>query len=121
MALTTGRAEPATGSRSAFRPVPLHTPDLPWKSRLGHFKKGRAEYDMFLAKLDTPTDAAILLLSWSKALTNAKLVPSFGGYFGQDAGRPVFVFSKGAWITGIAGLPQKEADTEARVLASRIE
>ena len=88
---------------------------------LGHFKKGRAEYDMFLARLDTPTDAAILLLSWSKALTGAKLVPSFGGYFGLDAARPVFVFSKGAWITGIAGLPQKEADTEARVLASRIE
>jgi hypothetical protein len=88
---------------------------------VGHFKKGRTRYDMFIAKLNTPTDAAILLLNWSKALTGAKLVPSFGGYFGQDAGRPVFVFSKGAWITGIAGLPQKQADAEARVLASRIE
>jgi hypothetical protein len=88
---------------------------------LGHFRKGPTEYDMFLAKVGSPTDAAILLLNWSKAMTDAKLVPSFGGYFGQDAGRPVFVFSKGAWITGIAGLPQKQADAEARVLASRIE
>ncbi|MGA1994557.1 MAG: hypothetical protein ABSH45_02155 [Bryobacteraceae bacterium] len=88
---------------------------------VGHFKKGHTEYEMFLAKLNSPTDAAILLLDWSKALTDAKLVPSFGGYFGKDGERPVFVFAKGAWITGIAGLPQKQADAEARVLASRIE
>ncbi len=88
---------------------------------VGHFKKGRAQYDMFLAKLNSPTDAAILLLNWSKALTDAKLVPSFGGYFGKDGERPAFVFTKGAWITGIVGLPQKQADAEARVLASRIE
>ena len=88
---------------------------------VGHFKKGRLQYDMFLAKANTPTDAAILLLSWDKAMTDAKLVPSFGGYLGKDSGRPAFVFTKGAWITGIVGLPRKEADAEARVLASRIE
>lgn len=88
---------------------------------VGHFKKGRAQYDMFIAKADTPTDAAILLLSWDRAMADAKLVPSFGGYFGKDGDRPAFVFTKGAWITGIVGLPQKEADAEARVLASRIE
>jgi len=88
---------------------------------VGHFKKGHAEYDMFLAKLNTPTDAAILLLDWSQALTDSKLVPSFGGYSGKDGERPVFVFAKGAWIAGIAGLPQNQADAEARVLASRIE
>jgi hypothetical protein len=76
---------------------------------------------MFLAKLNTPTDAAILLLDWSQALTDSKLVPSFGGYSGKDGERPVFVFAKGAWIAGIAGLPQNQADAEARVLASRIE
>jgi hypothetical protein len=88
---------------------------------VGHFKKRRLQYDMFLAKANTPTDAAILLLSWDKAMTDAKLVPSFGGYFGKDGDRPAFVFTKGAWITGIVGLQQKEADAEARVLASRIE
>jgi hypothetical protein len=87
---------------------------------LAHYKKGKKEYDMFVARLPTPTDAALLLLDWHKALADSKLVPSFGGYFGQDAGRPVFVFSKGAWIAGIAGLPEKEADLEGRTLASHL-
>src|SRR2546426_1086808 len=69
---------------------------------LAHYKKGATEYDMFIAKLPSAMDAAILLPDWSKSLTGAKLVPSFGGYFGQDAGRPVFVFAKGIWIAGVA-------------------
>ncbi len=87
---------------------------------LARYKKGKKEYEMFVTKLPTATDAAILLPDWRKALSDSKLVPSFGGYFGMDAGRPVFVFSKGAWIAGIAGLPEKEADAEARILAARL-
>jgi hypothetical protein len=88
---------------------------------VAHYKKGKDEYDMFITRLATPLDAAILLPDWSKALTGARLIPSFGGYFGRDAGRPVFVFAKGAWIAGIAGLGEKEADAAARVLASQID
>jgi hypothetical protein len=87
---------------------------------LGHYKKGKTEYEVFIAKLPTPLDAAILLPDWSKALTGSKLVPSFGGYFGLDAGRPVFVFSKGAWIAGIAGLSEKDVDAFARILAAQL-
>ena len=87
---------------------------------LAHYKKGKTEYDMFVAKLPTATDAAILLSDWNKALTGSKLVPSFGGYFGRDAGRTVFVFSKNAWIAGIVGLPQAQADLEARTLAGHL-
>jgi hypothetical protein len=87
---------------------------------LGHYKKGKTEYDVFIAKLPTALDAAILLPDWSKALAGSKLVPSFGGYFGQDAGRPVFVFSKGTWIAGIAGLPEKDVDAPARILAAQL-
>jgi hypothetical protein len=87
---------------------------------LGHYKKGKVEYDIFIAKLPTALDAAILLPDWNKALTGSKLVPSFGGYFGLDAGRPVFVFSKQAWIAGIGGLPEKDVDALARTLASQL-
>jgi hypothetical protein len=87
---------------------------------VANYKTGKAQYSMFLAKLATPTDAAIALLDWSKAMAGSHLVPSFGGYFGQDAGRPVFVFTKGAWIAGISGLPEKEADLQARTLAARL-
>lgn len=75
---------------------------------------------MFVAKTPSPTDAAILLNEWRKALTSPKLVPSFGGYFGQDAGDPVFVFTKGDWVAGVRGLDEKSADSEARILAARL-
>ena len=87
---------------------------------VGSYKKGPRAYRMFVAKLKDPTTAAILLLDWKKALQGAKLVPSFGGYFGMDGGQPVFVFTRGAWMAGIAGLSEKEADGEARVLATRL-
>ena len=88
---------------------------------LARYKKGRTEYEMFVAKLPTPTDAAMLLPDWRKALTGAKFVPSFGGYFGLDSGRPVFVFCRNAWIAGIAGLPEKQADLQGRILAARLD
>ena len=87
---------------------------------LAHYKKGRTEYRMFIAKLPSPQDAAFRLLDWHKALAGAKLVPSFGGYFGQDSTQPVFVFAKGAWIAGVTGLPEKDADAVARTLAAHL-
>lgn len=88
---------------------------------LAHYKKGKTEFDMFVARLSSPTDAALLLLDWKKDMPDASLVASFGGYFGQDAGRPTFVFAKGPWIAGIVGLPQKQADAEARLLAAQLD
>ena len=88
---------------------------------LGHYKVGKSEFDMFLAKLPSSQDAAFLLPDWSKALSNSTLVPSFGGYYGEDGGKPVFVFSKGTWIAGVAGLKQAEADTQARALAGMLQ
>lgn len=87
---------------------------------LATYKKGAKEYRVFVTKLKDPTTAAILLLDWKKALQGAKLIPSFGGYFGTDGGQPVFVFTKGPWMAGTIGLTEKEADAEARVLATRL-
>jgi hypothetical protein len=103
--------------------VENHLLDRPFMpgGTLAHYKKGKSDYDMFAARLATPTDAALLLLDWKKDMPDATLVASFGGYFGQDAGRPTFVFTKGPWIAGIAGLPLKQADAEARVLAAELE
>ena len=84
---------------------------------IGHYRLAKSEFDMFVAKLPAAQDAAFLLLDWNKALANSKLVPSFGGYFGDDGGKPVFVFSKGVWIAGISGLSEKDADLQARGLA----
>jgi len=88
---------------------------------LAQYKKGHTEYEMFVARVATPTDAALILPDWKKTLTDAKYEASFGGYFGRDAGRPVFVFAKGAWIAGIAGLNERDADAEARKLAKVLD
>jgi hypothetical protein len=88
---------------------------------LAHYKRGKIEYSMFIAKLPNPQVAAFLLLDWNKALAGATLIPSFGGYFGQDAQTEVFVFAKGAWIAGVAGLPEKDADLAARTLAAHLD
>jgi hypothetical protein len=84
------------------------------------YKKGKAEWTLFAAQCPNAVDAAIRLPDWRKNLKDAKLEPSFGGYFGQDAGVPVFVFSKGVWIAGVKGLPEKEADAQARLLAAKL-
>jgi len=87
---------------------------------LARYKKGKTSYEMFVARAASATDAAGKLSDWRKALTNPEFVPSFGGFFGQDAGRPLFVFSKGEWIAGVVGLSRSEADTASRLLASRL-
>src|SRR5579884_1683697 len=103
--------------------VDNHVPDKSFMpgGTVAHYRRGKSEYDMFVAKLATPTDAAILLLDWKKALTDAELIASFGGYAGKDAGKPTFVFTKGSWVAGVQGLPQKQADLQARLLAARLD
>ncbi|MEO8024958.1 MAG: hypothetical protein ABI823_00710 [Bryobacteraceae bacterium] len=85
---------------------------------IGKYKKGKVEYQLFVAKSPSPTGAAIALSDFRGSLDHPKLIPSFGGYFGEDNGRPAFVFTKGSWIAGVVGLPEKEADAVARVLAA---
>ncbi|MGD0365569.1 MAG: hypothetical protein ABSC93_32195 [Bryobacteraceae bacterium] len=103
--------------------VDNHLLDKPFMpgGTLAHYKRGKIEYSMFVARMPNAQDAAFLLLDWHKALASAKIIPAFGGYFGQDGARPVFVFAKGAWVAGVAGLPEKDADLAARGLAAHLD
>ena len=87
---------------------------------MAHYKKGPKEYDMFVAQFPTATDAAIALAHMEGALKDPHLIPTFGGYFGTDGGRPAFIFPKNTWIAGVIGLPEQEADREARGLAAHL-
>jgi hypothetical protein len=87
---------------------------------LGHYKQGKREYDIFIARAASPTAAANLLVDWRNALKSPKFVAGYGGYLGDDAGSPVFVFTKGDWIAGIRGLNEKDADLPARTVAGRL-
>ena len=87
---------------------------------VGHYKN----YGLFLLNCGTGAEAVSRLLDYKNELADAKLVPSFGGYFGKDVsangGKLVFVFTKGTWLAGVNGLPQAEADAAARPFAALI-
>lgn len=86
---------------------------------LATYKSGKLQYQQFLGQMSDSQQAAFLLLDWQKALTPAQYLAHMGGYYGNDAGRPVYVFVKGAWVAGIVGLPEAKADLLARQFAMR--
>ena len=87
---------------------------------LASYARGKTGFRAFLVETASPTAAAILLGDVRKNLQDAKFIPSFGGYFGKDGATPYFVFAKGKWLAGVAGLPQSDADAFAREFAARL-
>ncbi len=87
---------------------------------VAHYRRGKQEFDMFLIRTSVPEAAALLLFDYKKRMDNPKLIAHFGGYYGKDGDRMVFVFAKGPWVAGVAGLPEKDADMAARELAARL-
>ncbi len=86
---------------------------------LATYHIGKIEYVQFLSKFPDAQTAAFSLLDWQKTLKPAKYLAHMGGYYGTDGARPVYVFAKGAWVAGFAGLPEAQADVLARQFATR--
>ena len=87
---------------------------------VGDYDDAGKKYRIFIVDAGDNQDAAFLLLDIKGVLKEPEYLASFGGYFGNDGSRPLFVFSKFQYIAGIAGLPKDAADPIARVLASRL-
>lgn len=85
------------------------------------YKKGTAEYQLFLAKFKTPNDAAVALFDYKSKMAEPKLVTTFGGYYGLDGASPSFVFTKGSYLLGVVGLNKVDADLVAREFAARVK
>lgn len=79
------------------------------------------QWRQFLAHVDSPTSAALLLNEYRGEMEGAKYLAHMGGYFGKDGADDVLVMQKGRWLMGIAGLPEKEADMVARGFAARLD
>lgn len=88
---------------------------------IARYKRGAREYEMFLIRAASANAAATLLFDFKSQLANPKFIAHFGGYFGDDAGVPTFLFSKGSWLAGVRGLPEADADTVARDFAARLD
>ena len=85
---------------------------------LGEYEKNGKKYQMFIVETATPQDAAILLLDVKNTMKNPAYIASFGGYFGTGSSGDLFVFAKGKYLAGVAGLGQPIADPIARQLAA---
>jgi hypothetical protein len=99
--------------------VPAHLLNKPFMpgGNLATYQIGKTRYQQFLAKLPDAQAAAFLLLDWRKALKDNHYLPNMGGFFGMDGDLPVYVFTKGQWVAGTAGLPEAKADAAMRQFA----
>lgn len=86
---------------------------------IARYQSGNKSYELILVKAKSPETAAIWLLDLKGMLTNPAFVASFGGYYGMDGDKPLFLFQKGSYLAGVSGLPQAEADLIAREFATR--
>jgi hypothetical protein len=88
---------------------------------IADYKRGTATYQLFIAKFQTPNEAAIALFDYKSKMAEPKLVATFGGYYGLDGAKPSFVFTKSSYLLGVVGLIQSEADLVAREFAARVK
>lgn len=112
---------PYAGQVSA-KVVPDHIfdePKLPGGT-VGDYAVGSRKYQLIVVGSDNAQDAALLLLDIKGTLRNPEYLPNFGGYFGTLGTQPVFVFAKLQYVAGVVGLPQKDAEPIARILAARL-
>jgi len=86
--------------------VPNHLLDIAAMpgGTIGDYADGAKKYQLFLIETDSPQDAAFLLLDMKAAMTNAAYIAYMGGYFGANAGKPVYVFARLKYLAGVVGL-----------------
>lgn len=87
---------------------------------IGDYEEDGKKYQLFIIETASAQDAAILLLDLKVSLKDPAYIAYMGGYFGTDAGKPVYVFAKLKYLAGVVGLPEDLADPVARQLAARL-
>lgn len=107
-------------TKSQLVPDHLLGKDFMPGGNLADYKTAAGEYQIFLLKMADAQKAAFLLLDWKTAMPEARYLPSMGGYFGTDQGKPLYVFAKGPYVAGFVGLSEEKADPEARRLAAKL-
>ena len=85
---------------------------------LGEYEADGRKYRLFIIETASPQDAGILLFDLKATLLDPAYLANMGGYFGTDAGDPVYVFAKQQYLAGVTGLAEDLADPIARQLAA---
>jgi hypothetical protein len=109
-------------NRTAASIVPNHLlgKDALPGGTLGEYDLDGIKYKLFIIETASAQDAAILLLDLKATLKDPAYIAYMGGYFGTDAGGPVYVFAKAKYLAGVTGLSEDRADPLARQLAARL-
>jgi hypothetical protein len=108
--------------RTSAKVVPNHLlgKDALPGGTLGEYDADGLKYQLFIIETDSAQTAAILLLDLKATLKDPAYIAYMGGYYGTDAGGPVYVFAKAKYLAGVVGLAEDQADPIARQLAARL-
>ena len=109
-------------NRTGAKVVPNHLlgKDALPGGTIGDYDADGSKYRLFIIETESAQAAAILLLDLKATLKDPAYIAYMGGYFGTDAGGPVYVFAKAKYLAGVVGLPEDKADPIARQLAARL-
>ncbi|WP_031496826.1 hypothetical protein [Bryobacter aggregatus] len=87
---------------------------------LAAYEDGKKQYKLFLIRCRTAQQAGSYIFDIKNQMQDPKFVASYGGYFANTAAGPLFVFAKGSYLAGIAGLSEEEAIETGKEFAARI-
>ncbi len=87
---------------------------------LAEYVAGPKQYKLLLIHCRTAQQAGSYIFDIKNQMKDPKFVASYGGYFSETSAGPLFVFAKGNYIGGIAGLSEDEAIQTGKEFAARI-
>ncbi len=88
---------------------------------LADYDTGKQQYKLILIRCRNAGQAGNYIFDIKNQMTSPKFVASYGGYYAENtaAGR-LFVFAKGSYIGGVAGLNEADAIEAGKEFAARI-
>lgn len=77
-------------------------------------------YKLLTIRCRSAQQAGAYIFDIKNQMKDPRFVASYGGYFSETSAGPLFVFAKGAYIGGIAGLSEDDAIQTGKDFAARI-
>ena len=110
-------------NRKAIEVVQKEMLGLPYLGggNVADYDTGKQKYKLLLIRCKTAGQAGNYIFDIKNQMESPKFVASYGGYFAEKTtAGPLFVFAKGSYIGGIAGLNEAEAIQAGKEFAARI-
>jgi hypothetical protein len=104
----------------AVIPAKLLGYDFLGGGNLAEYVAGKTRYRLFAIRCRSAAQAGSYIFDIKSQLKDPRFVASYGGYFSDMPEGPLFVFAKGTYIGGIAGLPEAEAIQTGKEFAARL-